>query len=217
MLKYTDDARIADGWGCSYEISCDGLSLREGLGTKEIEDPELLQTIESPKIEPVKSPVSTRKLSHSRRNTQPGHFATFSVRCVQCEQPIFVHYFERETGIACDACKHPNGPWPTLLSFDLLPDGSAGIKDIISFSDRFNPLPHFRKLWGDEYAVKIDELWSQAVIAFEKDSAPPENTDALLMCLQYAIVLAPHGLHEAESKIHQIFSWLSDALRAKQE
>ncbi|MEZ6153074.1 MAG: hypothetical protein R3C09_23480 [Pirellulaceae bacterium] len=38
MLKYTDDARIADGWGCSYEISCDGLSLREGLGTKEIEN-----------------------------------------------------------------------------------------------------------------------------------------------------------------------------------
>lgn len=143
---------------------------------------------------------------------QPLKLAPFGTRCSKCDENLIVKTTDRKMGVQCTACGYRNGSWPNVPNRQDLPDESATLREIIRFSDRFNPLPHFQSLWGDEYKTRVADLWRRCIESFKNNSPPPTDIGELLMCLQFDIVLGPY-LPVPDSNKLQFLQWLVNGIR----
>ena len=117
--------------------------------------------------------------------------ASFTTVCNHCTEFLFVTFRDR-AGKKCPHCQQFNGPWPLTPSLDDLPNETQPAEYLNVFSDKFNPLPYFRRTWGEDYGENIGEIWRACVESFRENGAPPLcSLEEFLLCLQYDRVLGP--------------------------
>jgi len=115
-------------------------------------------------------------------------FSPFAFSCA-CGQTVVVKSDERCEPLRCLGCGRLHGPFGEMPSLQSLPARDALLEEVIRFGDAYNPTPHFRKKWGEDYTSSVRSLWERCVQAYKNDVAAPDAVDELLMCFAYDVVL----------------------------
>ncbi len=142
---------------------------------------------------------------------QPLEFLSFAFGC-ECGQRIIVKPDQRHQQVKCLACGRLHGPVGDMPTLQSLPGKDASLKELIRFADTYNPTPHFRKSWGENYESNIGTLRTSCVQAFKSGAMAAGTPDELLMCFAHDVVLGPY-LGVPEPQELGFLRWLIDGIR----
>lgn len=99
-----------------------------------------------------------------------------------------------------------------LLNLDLFPRSDASLSEIIRFVDSLDPVPKFRKLWGDDYAKTVEILWQRCTRTFSDAGLIDLSPDELILCLKYDCAMAPY-LSRPESESLRFYRWFTKQIQ----
>lgn len=101
-----------------------------------------------------------------------------------------------------------------FLNLDLLPRSDASLSEIIRFVDSQDPMPKFRKIWGDDYARNVEILWQRCIQTFGDEGPIDLGPSELLLCLKYDCAMAPY-LSRPESESLRFYRWLTGQIEKR--
>jgi len=120
-------------------------------------------------------------------------FSGFRTACKQCGEAVSVRIEERVCGVRCAECGSHNGPWPNVLSAEMLPDlNSTNLQTFIQFSNAYNPIRYLRAHLGTGFELYVNTLSARFIPAFKADQKAVGTVGELLTILAYQIEVMPY-------------------------
>lgn len=75
-----------------------------------------------------------------------------------------------------------------------VPDPEASLAELIAFVQLADPWHSFQREWGAEYSRRLKALWTGTMEDFREGRPTDLPSDKLLLCMGYAVTMAPYGV-----------------------
>ncbi len=98
-----------------------------------------------------------------------------------------------------------------LPNMDQLPSPNSKIQHYNNFSKRFNPVPYYKSLWGNNYGNNITEIWSLNINYFKEGQHSTSSLEELLLCVEHSCSAGPYISNDSNSLA--FFRWIIEEIR----
>ena len=102
-------------------------------------------------------------------------------------------------------------------SLDDIQNAEKSLTETASFLSRFDPIPYFIDLWGEEdYREKSENLWEEAIQKFKEEKLLDNSWQELILIINFDFVLGPFiGLPEGIKL--KFYPWVFEQIKDRVE